>query len=387
MAFTGLSSNERFTATQVQEDVAAAIAGLSPKETAILDFFGDSDVFAQSTKHEYWQDYLPPNKIVASTAVNSATAVTAFQTNGFGLALQVGALLENETAAPEVVQVVSIVGANSIVVSRNYGGAGVGSLVAGGEFYVRGYAGVEGQDHSGSSMRRLGTRLANTVGLFRAEIAMSETDLALELFGNDSYGSTQAKALKQMLWGLENEVLRGKLNATNSLGTFSALTGGGDTRTMKGLRDFITTINSTVTASSFATNPHLYIGNVWQNAYDQGASPTETWALICGPTAYRNISDLNDTKVQDSNTSELYKRQIRTYTGPFGSAQVELGRALTAGEVLLVPKERVKVVAMQGRSFKITPMAKTGDNEKSLLTGEYTIEVHHENAMARIRPA
>lgn len=385
MPFTGLSSNERFTASQVQEDVAAAVAALSPKETAILDFFGDSDVFAMSTKHEYWQDYLPPNKIIASTAVNSATAVTALQTNGFGLALQVGTLLENESAAPELVQVVSIVGANSIVVSRNYGGGGIGSLAAGGEFYVRGYAGVEGQDHSGSSMRRLGSRLANTVGLFRAEIAMSETDLALELFGNDSYASAQGKALRQMLWGLENEVLRGKLNATNSLGTFSALNGTGDTRTMKGLRDTITTINSTVTASSFAANPHLYIGNIWQNVYDQGGASTETWAILAGATFYRNISDLNDTKVEDSNVSELFKRQIRTYTGPFGSARVELGRALGATELLLVPRERVKIVPMNGRSFKITPMAKTGDNEKALLTGEYTIEVHHENAMARLR--
>lgn len=383
MPFSGLSSNERFTASQVQEDVAAAVAALSQKETAILDFLGDGDVFAQSTKHEYWQDYLPPNRIIVSTAVNSATAVTPVQVNGFGLALTVGTLLENESAAPELTQVASIVGANSIVLARNYGGGGVGSLAAGGELYVRAYAGVEGQDHNGTSVRRLGTRLANTVGLFRAEIAMSDTDLSLELFGNDSFGSAQAKALKQMLWGLENEVVRGKLNSTNSLGTVTAT--GGETRTMKGLRDFITTINSQVTASSFSANPHLYLGNLWQNIYDQGGSDTETWAIIAGGTFYRNISDLNDTKVEDSNTSTLFQRVIRRYTGPFGSAQVFLGRALANTELLIVPRERIKVVPMQGRSFKVTPMAKTGDNEKALLTGEYTIEVHHENAMARLR--
>lgn len=383
MPFSGLSSNERFTASQVQEDVAAAVAALSQKETAILDFLGDGDVFAQSTKHEYWQDYLPPNRIIVSTAVNSATAVTPVQVNGFGLALTVGTLLENESAAPELTQVASIVGANSIVLARNYGGGGVGSLAAGGELYVRAYAGVEGQDHNGTSVRRLGTRLANTVGLFRAEIAMSDTDLSLELFGNDSFGSAQAKALKQMLWGLENEVVRGKLNSTNSLGTVTAT--GGETRTMKGLRDFITTINSQVTASSFSANPHLYLGNLWQNIYDQGGSDTETWAIIAGGTFYRNISDLNDTKVEDSNTSTLFQRVIRRYTGPFGSAQVFLGRALANTELLIVPRERIKVVPMQGRSFKVTPMAKTGDNEKALLTGEYTTEVHHENAMARLR--
>jgi hypothetical protein len=385
MPFTGLSSNERFTATQVQEDVAAAVAALSPKETAILDWLGDSDVFATSTKHEYWVDYMPPNKIVASTAVNSATAVTPFQTNGFGLALTVGTLLENQSAAPEVVQVVSIVGANSIVVSRNYGGAGIGSLAAGGEFYVRGYAGVEGQDHTGSSVRRLGTRLQNTVGLFRAEIAMSGTDMALDLYGNDSYGSTQGKALRQLLWGMENEVLRGVWNSTNSLGTFSASTGAGETRTMQGLRGFITTINSTVVASSFAAATHTYLGDAFANIFDQGGSPTETWAIIAGANRYRDISNLNDTKVQDSNEREVFKRVIRRYTGPFGTAEVLLGRALDTNEALIVPRERIKVVPLQGRSFSVEEMAKSGDNRKSLITGEYTIEVHHANAMARIK--
>lgn len=382
MPFTGLSSNERFTASQVQEDVAAAVAALSPKETAILDFLGDSDVFATSTKHEYWQDYLPPNKIIASTAVNSATAATPFQINGFGNVLTVGTLLENETSA-EVMQVASIIGPNSIAVTRNYGGGGIGSLAAGGELYVRGYAGVEGQDHNGTSVRRLGTRLANTVGLFRAEIAMSETDMALELFGNDSYSSTQAKALKQMLWGFENEVLRGVLNSTNSLGTVTAT--GGETRTMQGLRAFITTVNSTLGTSSFVSNAALYLGNAFQDVYAQGGSDNETWAIIAGANYYRAINELNDTKVQDSNVTELYKRRVRTYVGPFGQAQVLLGRALSSNELILVPRERIKIAPLQNRSFKITPMAKTGDNEKALITGEYTMEVHHANAMARIR--
>ena len=384
MPFTGLSSNERFTATQVQEDVAAAVAALSPKETALLDFLGDADVFATSTKHEYWQDFMPVNKIIASTAVTSATAASGIQINGHGLSLQVGQLLENEGGTPEVLQVTSIPGPNSVLVSRNYGGGGIGSLAAGGELYVRAYAGVEGGDHTGSSARRLGSRLANTVGLFRAEVAMSGTDMALDLFGNDGFESTIAKTLRQQLWGLENEVLRGVLNSTNSLGTFSTVTGTGETRTMKGLRNFITTINSTVVASSFNAIPHTHIGNIWQNVYDQGGSPNEDWVIVAGASHYRSISDLNDTKVQDSNTTELFKRRVRIYTGPFGSAEVILGRSLKAAELLLIPRQRVKVVPLQGRSFSVVPMAKVGDNEKALVVGEYSLEVHHQNAMGRI---
>jgi hypothetical protein len=138
-------------------------------------------------------------------------------------------------------------------------------------------------------------------------------------------------------------------------------------------------------ASSFTANPHLYIGDAFSNIFDQGGSPNETWAIVAGRNRYRAISDLNDTRVEDSNQLEEFKRVIRRYRGPFGSAEVILARALGNDEALIIPRERVKVVPLQGRSFSIEAMAKAGDNEKSLLTGEYTLEVHHQNAMARIR--
>lgn len=379
MAFTGLSSNDLFTASLVQEDVSRLIATLSPKETALLNFLGDSDVFATSTKHEFVEDFMLPNYIVASTAINSATAATAFQLNGLGEALTVGTILENETQT-EVMQVTSIVGANSIVVSRAYGGGAVGSLAAGGQLYVRAMAGIEGDDHDGRHTRRLGTRKANTVGLFHMPVAASGTEMSLNLYGNDSYDAAVAKGVVDMLHQLEKEVVRGVLNSSNSLGSAS------QTRTMQGLRNWITTINSTVVASSFSANPHLYIGNVWEQIYSQGGSPdTETWAIVAGSSFFRDISNLNDTKVEDSNQSEQFKRVIRTYEGPLGRAQVILSRVLAANELLLIPRERVKVVPLQGRSFSYEEMGKTGDNKKGLLTGEYTIEVHHANAMARLR--
>jgi hypothetical protein len=382
MAFSGLASNELFTASLLQEDVSRLVRMLAPKETAILDFLGDSDIFATNIKHEWIDDYNLPNYIINAGAVNSATANTAFQINGLGNALTVGTLLENESAAPEVMQVVSIVGADSIVVSRNYDGGGVGSLAASQNIYVRGMAGVEGKDHDGTSVRRNGDRKANTVGLFRAECAVSDTEAAINqaVYGASDFNSQVMKTFKQVLWNLEQEVVRGKINTSNSLGSTTT------TRTMQGLRTFISSINSTVAANSFAADPHLYIGNVWKSCYDAGASASdETWAILAGATFFRNISNLNDTKVQDSNEREVYKRVIRKYHGPLGQAEVLLARSLPDTELLLIPRERIKVVPLTGRSFQITPMAKTGDNEKVLITGEYTVQVHQPFAMARLR--
>jgi len=365
------------TANLAQDDVSDILARLMPKETPFLDFLGESGITARGIQHEFVEDFMLPNYITASAAVNSATAATGIQINGLGLSLTVGTLLENEDS-PEVLQITSIAGPNSILASRNYGGGGIGSLVAGGQLYVRGYAALEGRDHSGSNTQRLGQRRSNTVGYFAIDLSASGSQLEQAVYGDNRFMDAIAKTPIDALHALEKEVVRGVLNSTNSLGTTA------QTRTMQGLRGFITTINSAVAASSFEANPHRYIGNIWEQAFQQGASTSETWAIVAGRTFFRNISDLNDTKVQDTNEREVYKRVIRTYTGPFGSAEVFHSRAMPATELLLVPRERVKVVPF--RRFGYIPgLAKTGDSERAMLVGEYTLEAHHPNAMARLR--
>jgi len=379
MAFSGLSSNKLFTNNTVGEDLSEVIRTLAPYEAPFLDWLGDPDTFALSTKHEFVEDFLRPRYIVASTVVNSLDTITAFRIQANGEALTVGTLLENESAAPEVMQVASILGPYSIVCNRNYDGAGVGSLAPGGSLFVRWPAAEEGHEHSGAHTARLGNRKANTVGYFSVEIATTGTQLAINTYGGDSYDQARAKVFREIPGLLESEVIRGALNASNSLGTSTA------TRTMKGIRKDVTAISSTVVATSFAANPHLYIGDVWEQVYQAGASTTETWGIIAGRTFFRDISNMNDTKVQDSNRTEMFKRVVREYQGPFGMATVFLSRALASTELLLVPRERIKVVPLQGRNFTYVEMGRSGDNVKGMVVGEYTVEVHHPGAMARLR--
>jgi hypothetical protein len=195
----------------------------------------------------------------------------------------------------------------------------------------------------------------------------------------------RAKALRELPALLEAEVLTGVWNGTNSLGTSTA------TRTMQGLRTMITSpasgtpVNSTVVDASFSANPHLYLGDAFNNMFNNGAASTESWGIIADAQYFRDISNMNDTKVTDSNQSELFKRVIRNYAGPFGTATVFLSRALRTRELLIVPRERVRVLPMQGRSFAYQEMGKTGDNTKGMLVGEYVVEGYHTGAMGRLR--
>jgi len=386
MAFTGLSTNKLFTPNLIGEDVSEIIRTLTPYEAPFLDWLGDPSGFATNTKHEFIEDFMRPRTITNSTAIASATAATGFQVNGLGEALTVGTILENTGVTPEFMQVTSIVsGGNSILVARNYDGSGVGSLAAGGTIRVKAPTAEEGHEHAGLHTARLGNRRANTVGYFNIEIGATGTSRNVTQYGADSYELSRAKALRELPALLEAEVLTGVWNGTNSLGTSTA------TRTMQGLRTMITSpannapVNSSVVDASFSANPHLYLGDAFQNIFNNGAATTETWGIIADAQYFRDISNMNDTKVQDSNERELFKRVIRNYTGPFGTATVFLSRSLRTRELFIVPRERVRVLPLQSLNFSYEEMGKTGDNVKGMLIGEYVVEGYHTGAMARLR--
>jgi hypothetical protein len=379
MPFTGLSSDAMFRFGPLNaEDVSPTIDLLARDETPLLDWLGDAPNFATNTIHEFLEEELRPNFITNSTAINSATAATGFQVADFGDLITVGTLLENETQT-EIMQVTSVVGQFSILASRAFGGGAVGSLAAGGQLFVRGNYGLEGADHPGGDVTRKRRRRSNYVGLFQVPIAISGTQLALRALGNpgNELDHQSSMRIREGLRDLEKEVLRGVVSG-NSIGSNTTY------RTFRGLMASIGSINSTVTLSSFQADPHLYIGDVWEQAFKNGASEAEDWGIVAGRTYFRAISNMNQTKVQDSNKSEEFKRVIRNYEGPFGNTTVFLSRWMPTNALILIPRQRVRVVPLQGRAFQILDIAKTGDSEKRLLVGEYTVEDHHPQAMARL---
>ena len=91
MAFTGRATYDNTTA--LAEDVSDIVSMISPFETPLLDFLGDAARPATNTLHEWLEESLGPPSIIASTAINSATASTTFRINGTGGSIQIGDLV------------------------------------------------------------------------------------------------------------------------------------------------------------------------------------------------------------------------------------------------------------------------------------------------------
>lgn len=354
---------------------------LAPKEAPLFAWLGGWRARATDTLHGYTEDFLLPNYITTASAIGSATAATGVTVaSGLGTALTVGTILENEGATPEYLVVTSIAGPNSILLGRNYDGSGIGSLPSGGRLRVKSAAGREGEDHNGLHTGRLGELKFNTVGYYSIPLAASGSQLSQGVYGANRYEDAVAKAITETLHMTEKEIIGGVLNAANSLGTNGAL------RTMKGIRGHITTVNSAFSANSITADPHTYLGGVFEAMYNNGASENETWGLVVGPGLMRAISGLHDTVTETvavgNPGDETFKRVITRYTGPLGSAEVILGRGMRNFEGIFVSRERVRPVVF--REWERISTAKTGDNQKDLLVGEFTVEVHHESAMGRL---
>lgn len=382
MAFTGLSTHDHFIAGPLNgEDVSDLIAMLAEDETPTLDFFGTADTFARNTVHEYLEERLRPNVLVTSSAINSASAGATVLDHGD--LMTVGTVLEYQTTGAQV-QITTIAGATSIGFSQAFGGSPTipNSVAVGAELHVVAALSLEGEDHPGNDISRLRDRKTNYVSKFQYPLAISGTQEALagQELGNitSEFDRQTVNRAREAVRDLERMLLAGRPSG-NSIGSATAY------RSTGGLRYSVSSINSTVTATSFAADPHLYIGNVMERAFLNGAMTSEDWGVIAGRTYFRNLSNLNDTKVQDSNQSEQFKRVIRTYEGPFGRMQLMLSRWMPATSLIIAPRARVKVLPLQRRNFGVTEMGRTGDNHKRLLIGEYTFEVHFPEAMAQLR--
>lgn len=360
----------------IGEDVSETMLLIAQRETPFLDRLEDAEEPATNIYHQWREEYIGPDKIVASTAVNSATANTGIQINGFGSQLQVGMLMEVEAGAPatnEIVQVVSIPGANSVLVSRNFGARGVSSLVAGGELFIISTAELEGSETSGDVTRpRVGR--GNYTQIFKKPVTVTGSDRAVITNPDvgDEFDHQATLRMVEMVRDMEKAVFRGVASG-------ASIGGATNYRTFDGLRARLTAINSTVNVNSFAAAPLDYVNDCLQQVWRTGARDINV--LACGDDWKRVLSGTNAAKLNIDQNDRGIVRKSDFLETDFGLVELLLTPWLPAKMVMGLSTRRIKVVPLRGRSFAKESLAKTGDSTKGHVIGEYTLEVHHDDKM------
>lgn len=376
MAFTGKATYSAFN--NIAEDVSDIVGMISPFETPLLNLLPQPEFPAQSVYHEWLEDELSPNTVITSSAVSSTTADTHIGIAG-GLAafLQVGAILESPVKTngePEKMQIVAITG-NTITVSRAFGGSSASSIASGDSLFVIADAALEGADVSVDTSRPR-SRMGNYVQLFKKDIVISGTVRAVRMLGNvgDEMAYQITKKVREAVRDLEKAVIRGTLSG-NTIGSATAY------RTMRGLRSFIST-----NVQSLGTLTESWLGNVIKSAWDNGGTDLDT--IVCDAVTKRTIDAFFGAgagrPVTSTNADRAFAQVVSSYENSFGRFAVVLSRWMPHQEALIIASRRVRVLPLQGRAFGFIPVAKTGDADKGMVVGEYTMEVVNAAGMARL---
>jgi hypothetical protein len=374
MAFTGRATSDNGVFAGLAEDVSDVIGMISPMETPLLDLIGDANQPAANVLHEWLEDELNPNTLVASSTGIAADTAVALSYKGAPVSrnIQVGAILKSNVTG-EFVQVTGLNG-NTISISRGFGATVAGAIAPGDTFFVISDAALEGSDVVADTSRPR-SRKNNYTQIFKKDVIVSGTQEAVTQLGGiqDEFDYQRQQRIREIIRDLEKATINGVLSG-NTLGSSTAY------RTMRGLWSFIQSNVTNITTVG-TLSPEV-LNNIISAPWGNGAVDLDV--IVMDPI-YKSLADKwNEVRHEIfQNTPQGYVRRVTYFEGTYGRHQLALDRWMPARSLMVLSTDRVKVVPLRGRSFKFERVAKTGDSEKGMVYGEYTIEVKNEEGLAK----
>lgn len=381
--FTGRAVHDPGVFSGIKEDVHDLVSLISPRETPLLNIIGDALFPARNVFHEWQEEELAPNAIITSVAVASTTADTALVIKG-GLAafLQRGQLLRApEAAGGEYMQIKSV-DDPTIVVIRAFAGTSANSFGANEFITVVSDAAVDGADVV-TDISRPRPRIGNFTHIFKKDVIVSGTMLAVNQHGgieNEMDHQIQRR-LAEALRDLEKAVILSRLSG-NSIGSPA------NVRTMRGLMQAIATnvVSVSSIGTDFGTTTLQFfearIDEAVRAAWVQGG--TDLNLIICGVEVKRRFDQLNNQRIRVANQETIFSNNLTSYENTYGLYRVLLSRWMPPHAALILATGRLAVPPVAGRSFHYEPVAKTGDAEKGMVVGEYTLVHKNEAGMAQV---
>jgi len=360
MPFNGLATYDNFEG--IGEDVSDLVAFLAPFETPLLDVLGGSDRPATNVKHEWLEDTLNPTTDVVSTAVASATGQSGLNV-AHSEYFRLGDIIQLDS---EAMMVNSVFEANTIGVTRAYGGTSASAHSAGATATIIGNAALEGEDTDEDRTTRQ-VRKHNYCQIMKVGVKISGTAQAVGwLTTGDKLADAKIMRLRELLRDLEKTIVLGRTDVS-TIGSDTAR------RSMAGIVCSLAT-----NVASCATLTESALGNLLQLCYNQGSRDVDL--IVAPPKQKRIISSWNSSRIHVTNDANAYRSVVEVYESDFGSQRVIMNRWLPDDMALVLDSSRIKVVPLRGRSFQYEELAKGGDYLRGQLVGEYTLELRNENA-------
>lgn len=240
---------------------------------------------------------------------------------------------------------------------------------------------VEGFDAASGNFTPTVMR-TNTVQIFEKTVKVSETADAVQTHGRAKESSYQAaKKGKEIKRDLERACV-GVIQA--------AVTG--DTSTARRFASALSQISAAVTRTvdgdaGTAGNQARALQEadilaVHQTLYEKGSEDVTT--LMIKPADSLIVSGFAAAsgRTRDIAMQRKVVNAVDLYISPFGELKVVINRQLKSSDALILDPGMWKLMKLRG--WKMTPLAKTGDNNQWMLVGEYGLKHRNQEATGRI---
>lgn len=379
MGFTGKATyTAGATLPEIAEDVADLIGIVSPYETPLLDALGDPLRAATSTRHEWLEDALLPNKdAVDDASISEPDSDTSFDAAN-GSRFRVGDQIQVEGSS-ELMLVTGIDG-DTLTVVRGYASTAPEDIIDGQVINILGNAALEGSDKPSARFTNR-QRRSNYTQIFTATVEVSGTHMAASQLGlSDELDYQKQERLRELIRDLENTVINGGLPGSNPQGSGSAR------RTMNGLIRHLETNVFATGGSGFPAGTGLdeekinyVLRQIWANSNGQ------VDLIVVGGFQKRKINAFLGASRSYGAGDTTYRDMVSLYESDFGVCRIVTTRWMPQDAVLLLDSSRIGVLPLAGRSFHFKPLASSGDYECGELIGEYTVELKNESAHGLIR--
>ena len=254
---------------------------------------------------------------------------------------------------------------------------------------------LEGDDATGATLAAT-TRVGNYCQISEETVVVSGTQRAVDAAGRaDEYSYQTMKSGKQLKRDMELALTQ---NQASSAG------GSGTARSLASLESWLSTNKTTAGVSaSGATTPGYSSGTVAaptdastagtlskalldaviQACWTSGGDPK---TIMCGPHNRTLISGFSgiSTLQTDANANQdvTLIGAVDFYKSNFGILKVVPNRFQRDETVFVLDMEYFSVSSL--REMKVTPLSKTGDNDKAQLLHEFTLCVKNEAASGKV---
>lgn len=364
------------TLPEIAEDVSDIVGIVSPFETPLLDALGNPQRAATSTHHEWLEDSLISNKSMVTNQPLYPDDDTEFQVPDHSV-FRVGDLVRVVGTSEILLITGSFDNPDIISTVRGYGGTTVAEINQNQQLLIIGNGALEGGEADQARFTKR-TRQGNWTQIFSRTVCVSGSDLAvrkLSIDVDDELDYQKQERLRELLRDLENTVIHGVLNS------FAPEGDAGTRRTMAGILSRISSNCFVPGIDDFPAGPALdeamlnqALRKIWEN------SSANIDLIVVNGSQKRRISSFIQTMQRYSPDDESYRQRVSSYESDFGVQRVVLSRWVPADSVLLLDSSRINVLPLAGRSFHYKPLASTGDFEKGVVIGEYTLEMKNEEA-------